>query len=132
MPLEPATNAILIEATKTLQNKSESDRSEFEAQIFARLGELKTLIERGNRLVDHCVDQLKLARERTLKACGAYENTADMLATYYAQKRAEEEERRSEIAEAFKAGEKLAQELLEEIPIEIKPTAPVETKNNQP
>lgn len=103
MPLEPATNAILMEAVKTLQNKGEGDRNEFEQQIFARLGELKTLIERGNRSIDHCAAQLKHAKEATLKACGAYENASDMLATYYVQKRQEEMQDTLEKADSIEA-----------------------------
>lgn len=122
MPLEPATNAILIEATKTLQGKSEGDRSEFERHIFARLGELKTLIERGNTTIERYTGVLQEARNQTLKACGAYENTADMLAVYYVQKRQEgmvkeqrqDEANKSEMADALKAGGELAQELLRE------------------
>ena len=91
MPLEPATNAIWIESVKTLQAKDESERSEFERQIFARLGELQRLVEGGNRSVDQFIAQLETAKEQTLKACGAYENTIDMLATYYMQKRHEQQ-----------------------------------------
>lgn len=131
MPLEPATNAIVIEALKTLQAKDENDRTEFERHIFARMVELKDLVERGNRSVDQYAAQLEQAREQTLKACGAYENTADMLATYYVQRRQEEtaKEKHASLLEVEKV-------VRESDAKKIKPVKPVEIqleiKNNQP
>lgn len=90
MPIEPATNPVWTQTIKTLDEKPEVDRSDFERQFFARLVELNNLIEAGNRSVERYSELLETAKEQTLKACGAYENTADMLAVYYMQKRQEE------------------------------------------
>jgi len=93
MPIEPATNPVWTQALKVLDEKPETDRSEFERQFFARLTELMTLIDRGNQSIDRYTEILETAKEQTLKACGAYENTADMLAVYYVtqQQKASEE-----------------------------------------
>lgn len=81
--MKPATSPIWSEAIRNLEKKSEDQRTEFERHTHDRLVELESLIANGNEAMGAMKEQLALVQENITKACGAYENLSDMLATYY-------------------------------------------------
>lgn len=88
--MELATNPIWSEAVRTLEQKPEDARTEFEQHTYARLKELESLIAKGDQALRQLREQAMLAEQQLTKACGAYENVSDMIAMYYVKKAGEE------------------------------------------
>jgi hypothetical protein len=84
--MKPATNRIWDEAIRTLEGKAKDTLTEFERHIHDRLVELESLIATGNQGLDNLREQLTLVEQQVTKACGAYENMSDMIATYYVKR----------------------------------------------
>ena len=98
--MEPAKNRIWAEAVKTLEGKTEEDRTEFERHTYRRLVELEVVIAQGNESLAELVKHVDMAKVQVTKACGAYENMADLLASYYVTRMQEQRGKDEEAKQA--------------------------------